>query len=165
PFTTQVSPLEGGPPVPFTQHIQQPKVNTLLDVDQTLHIPDGGTVLLGGCKVVRKKPCEFGPPVLSKIPYISRLFKNVGIESETEQVLLMVTARILASEEETEPSCPYLKQKATKASPDAVAAPPTTVLDNLARLAEGRKKLHQAEQYRKKGEIELARCTYEEIRQ
>jgi general secretion pathway protein D len=43
---------------------------------------------------------EFGPPVLSKIPYINRLFKNVGYGREAESLLIMVTPRIIIQEEE-----------------------------------------------------------------
>ena len=49
-----------------------------------------------------KKPGtnEFGPPVLSKIPYIDRLFKNVGYGRDTSSLLIMVTPRIIINEEE-----------------------------------------------------------------
>ena len=48
-----------------------------------MSVPDGGTVLLGGLKPLSEGRNEFGPPVLSKIPYINRLFKNVGYGRDT----------------------------------------------------------------------------------
>ena len=66
----------------------------------TVSVPDGGTVLMGGIKRMQEARNEFGVPVLSKIPYINRLFKNVGIARTTESLMLMVTPRIIIQEEE-----------------------------------------------------------------
>jgi type II secretory pathway component GspD/PulD (secretin) len=90
---------DGGKVVPFTQFLQQPTVNTMA-VDQTLTVPDGGTVVLGGGTRVTEMRNEFGPPVLSKVPYVNRLFRNVGTSKETLQVLVMVTPRIIVHQEE-----------------------------------------------------------------
>ena len=43
-----------------------------------------------------------GVPILNKIPYVSRLFKNTGVGRETESLMLMVTPRIIIQEEEEE---------------------------------------------------------------
>jgi type II secretory pathway component GspD/PulD (secretin)/tetratricopeptide (TPR) repeat protein len=103
PITTFITPVfengSQGLPIPFTQFLQQPKFNTV-NVQTTVNVPDGGTVLLGGLKTLREGRNEFGPPVLSKIPYINRLFKNVGYGRETESLLLMVTPRVIINEEE-----------------------------------------------------------------
>jgi general secretion pathway protein D len=69
-------------------------------VSTTVSVPDGGTVLLGGIKRLREGRNERGVPLLSKLPYISRLFKNVGIGRETESLMMMVTPRIIIQEEE-----------------------------------------------------------------
>jgi type II secretory pathway component GspD/PulD (secretin) len=90
-----------GAPVPFTQYIQKPEIDTHA-VDVTLAIPDGGTALITGWQHVREGRNEYGPPVLSKIPYVSRLFRNVGYGRESEQVLIMVTPRVIVSEEKEE---------------------------------------------------------------
>ncbi|MGB6043522.1 MAG: hypothetical protein WBF93_10235 [Pirellulales bacterium] len=71
-------------------------------VTTTVSVPDGGTVLLGGIKRLREARLERGTPFLSKLPYISRLFRNVGIGRETESLMLMVTPRIIIQEEEEE---------------------------------------------------------------
>jgi type II secretory pathway component GspD/PulD (secretin) len=103
PIMTSVTPIladgSRGEPVPFTQYIQQPKVMHH-DVQNTLAIPDGGTAVLSGWTTQREVADEFGPPILSKIPYVNRLFKNVGYGQETEHVLLMVTPRIVIHAEE-----------------------------------------------------------------
>jgi general secretion pathway protein D len=41
-----------------------------------------------------------GVPILNKIPYVSRLFKNTGVGRETQSPMLMVTPRIIIQEEE-----------------------------------------------------------------
>src|SRR5215475_15113308 len=87
PITTFITPVyEGGAvgqPIPFTQFIQQPVFNSI-SVQTTVMVPDGGTVLLGGLKRMSEGRNEFGPPVLSKIPYLDRLFRNVGYGREVQ---------------------------------------------------------------------------------
>ena len=73
-----------------------------LTVTTVVSVPDGGTVLLGGIKRLREGRNMAGVPILNKIPYISRLFKNSGVGGETESVMLMVTPRIIIQEEEEE---------------------------------------------------------------
>jgi type II secretory pathway component GspD/PulD (secretin) len=105
PVTTFITPVfEGGAqgqPIPFTQFIQQPQISTV-SIQTTVSIPDGGTVILGGLKTLSEGRNEFGPPVLSKLPYINRLFKNVGYGREAQSLLLMVTPRIIINSEEEE---------------------------------------------------------------
>src|SRR5262249_23136013 len=69
-------------------------------VTTTVSVPDGGTILLGGIKRLREGRTERGVPILSKIPYISRLFKNVAIGREAQSLMMMVTPRIIIQEEE-----------------------------------------------------------------
>ena len=71
-------------------------------VTTTVSVPDGGTVLLGGIKRLNEARNEFGVPILSKVPYINRLFKNVGLGRTTRSIMLMVTPRIIIQEEEEE---------------------------------------------------------------
>ena len=78
---------------------QQPAASTIT-LNTTVVIPDGGTVLLGGMKTLSEGRNEYGPPILSKIPYINRLFKNVGYGREAQSLMVMVTARIIINEEE-----------------------------------------------------------------
>ncbi len=69
-------------------------------VSTTVSVPDGGTILLGGIKRLSEGRTEFGVPMLSKVPYVNRLFKNVGIGRETASLMMMVTPRIIIQEEE-----------------------------------------------------------------
>jgi general secretion pathway protein D len=71
-------------------------------VTTTVSVPDGGTVLLGGIKRLSEGRNEFGTPILNKIPYLNRLFNNVGIGRETQSLMMMVTPRIIIQEEEEE---------------------------------------------------------------
>lgn len=75
---------------------------SFVTVTTTVSVPDGGTVLLGGIKRLSESRNEFGVPLLSKIPYVDRLFRNVGIGRETESLMMMVTPRIIIQEEEEE---------------------------------------------------------------
>jgi type II secretory pathway component GspD/PulD (secretin) len=84
-----------------TVTIQQP-VQEIVTVTTTVSVPDGGTVLLGGIKRLREGRNMAGVPILNKIPYVSRLFKNTGVGRETESLMLMVTPRIIIQEEEEE---------------------------------------------------------------
>ena len=68
----------------------------------TVSVPDGGTVLLGGVKRLSEQRDEIGTPFLSKLPYVSRLFKNVAIGRNTQSLMLMVTPRIIIQQEEEE---------------------------------------------------------------
>jgi type II secretory pathway component GspD/PulD (secretin) len=75
---------------------------TVTTVNTTVTVPDGGTVLLGGVKRLNEEREEFGVPVLSKIPALNRLFRNVGIARTTSSLMMMVTPRIIILEEEEE---------------------------------------------------------------
>ena len=71
-------------------------------VNTTVSVPDGGTVLLGGIKRLKEGRNESGVPMLNKLPFINRLFSNVGIGREASSLMLMVTPRIIIQEEEEE---------------------------------------------------------------
>lgn len=105
PVTAFITPTyEGGflgQPIPFTQYIQQPIFN-IMSVQTTVSVPDGGTVVLGGLKTLSEGRNEFGPPILSKIPYLNRLFRNTGYGREAQNTLILVTPRIIINREEAE---------------------------------------------------------------
>jgi len=81
--------------------VQQPTLGTT-SVTTTVSVPDGGTILLGGIKRLREGRTERGTPILSKIPYLNRLFKNNAIGRETNTLMMTVTPRIIIPEEEEE---------------------------------------------------------------
>ncbi|MFN9374461.1 MAG: hypothetical protein ACK6D3_21450, partial [Planctomycetaceae bacterium] len=81
--------------------VQQP-IFGFTQVQTTVSVPDGGTILLGGVKRLREGRVMAGVPILNKIPYISRLFKNTGVGREAQSLMMMVTPRIIIQEEEEE---------------------------------------------------------------
>jgi type II secretory pathway component GspD/PulD (secretin) len=86
-------PTTGKPVVP-NKHLQQPQFGTL-HFEKTFSVPNGHTVAIGGCKRMIEARHEFGPPILSRIPYVNRLFKNVGYGREVQSVLILITPRLL----------------------------------------------------------------------
>jgi len=88
----------------------------LVGLDSTVTVPDGGTVVLGGLKTTTEVRHEYGPPVLSKVPYVNRLFKNVGYGQETQSVLVLVTPRILACEDGPCHADPLVRSSEAKAT-------------------------------------------------
>ncbi len=78
--------------------VQQPSVAST-SVTTTVSVPDGGTILLGGIKRMREGRIERGIPILSKIPYVNRLFKNTSVGRETSTLMMTVTPRIIIQEE------------------------------------------------------------------
>jgi type II secretory pathway component GspD/PulD (secretin) len=74
----------------------------VVTVQTTVSVPDGGSVLMGGIKRLKEGRKMAGVPILNKIPYVSRLFKNSGVGRETESLMMMVTPRIIIQEEEEE---------------------------------------------------------------
>ena len=91
----------GGGAASINATLQLPQTVTTV-VTTTVTVPDGGTVLLGGVKRLREERKEYGVPVLSKTPWIDRLFRNVGIGRTSSSLMLMVTPRIIILEEEEE---------------------------------------------------------------
>jgi general secretion pathway protein D len=79
--------------------VQLPQFS-FVTVTTTVNVPDGGTVLLGGIKRLSEGRAEQGVPVLSKLPYVNRLFRNTGIGRSTVSLMMMVTPRIIIQEEE-----------------------------------------------------------------
>ncbi|MCC6320990.1 MAG: hypothetical protein IT438_06070 [Phycisphaerales bacterium] len=91
--------------------IQLPTI-TVTRVRTTSTVPDEGTVLLGGQRLVTEVEIETGVPVLSKIPIINRFFTN-RLESKEEQTLLiLVKPTILIQSEQEENKFPGLLDSA-----------------------------------------------------
>ncbi|MEM9166074.1 MAG: hypothetical protein AAGB48_03520 [Planctomycetota bacterium] len=87
--------------------IQLPTV-TVTQVQTTVTVPDQGTVLLGGQRLITEFEIETGVPVVSKIPVVNRFFTN-RVESKEEQTLLvLLKPTILIQSEEEERNFPGL---------------------------------------------------------
>ena len=65
-----------------------------------LGVGRAGTGLVVGPALKKETRIEFGPPAMSRIPYVNRLFKNVGYGRATDSLLILVTPRIIIQEEE-----------------------------------------------------------------
>jgi type II secretory pathway component GspD/PulD (secretin) len=88
---TAVTAVAGGQLVnsaDTSSFIQLPQV-TVTRVRTTVTVPDQGTILLGGQRLITEFDVETGVPVLSKIPVLNRFFTN-RIESKEEQTLLIL---------------------------------------------------------------------------
>ena len=85
-----------------------------LDVTQvktSCAVPDGATLLLGGQTLAGETTREQGVPVLSKIPFLKRLFTNRA-DSQDEQILLiLVKPTILIQHEQEQKQFPLLSSK------------------------------------------------------
>ena len=91
----------------FTGTIQQPTV-TSTQINTTVTIPDQGTIMLGGQRLVDEVEVETGVPVLSKIPILSRFFSNRIDVKEEKTLLVLLKPTILIQDEEEERHFPGL---------------------------------------------------------
>lgn len=92
---------------PATASIQIP-VTQATTINTTVTIPDQGTVLLGGQRVVDEVEVESGVPVLSKIPVLNRFFSNRASVKEERTLMVLVRPTILIQDEEEEKNFPGL---------------------------------------------------------
>ena len=81
--------------------IQLPELQ-VASVNTTVVVPDGGTVVIGGLKKLFNIDQRAEIPFLSDIPILSLLFKKEGEASENRDVVLMITATIIDSNELTQ---------------------------------------------------------------
>lgn len=96
PITT---PAPNGETGTVTHYVEQPQIEKFA-VDRKMTIPDGNTaVLMGPTKQIVGR-CEYGPPILSQIPVVGRMFRSIGYHGETHQLLVLVTPRILVPQEQ-----------------------------------------------------------------
>jgi general secretion pathway protein D len=88
------------------QEIQRTRLET------TVSVPDGGTLLLGGQTLAGEIEKEAGVPVLSKIPFLKRLFTNRSSAKDEQVLLILVKPTIIISREVEEKSFPLLSTRA-----------------------------------------------------
>ncbi len=98
PVTTQTPAMNGGPAIPFTQFLQAPQVRTIAIEKKELSLPSNGHVVITGPVTTVEERTEYGPPVLSNIPYLGRLFKSVAYFKREVRTLLVVSARVVEEE-------------------------------------------------------------------
>jgi type II secretory pathway component GspD/PulD (secretin) len=78
--------------------IQLPRVS-FTTINTMVSVPDGGTLLIGGQKLVGESEIEVGVPVLSKIPGLNRLFTNRNLVKDERTLLILVRPKIIIQKE------------------------------------------------------------------
>lgn len=94
PIPTFTTSLSVGQPV----SIQLPRL-TLQKVRTTVIMPDGGTLLLGGMKMVQKQDFDSGIPVLKDLPGLSFFFSRKGTYRANNKILILLHANIVIPQE------------------------------------------------------------------
>ncbi len=85
--------------------IQVPQIE-VQQMETTVSVPDGGTLLLGGQKLAAEREREMGVPILSKIPIINRAFTNKILIRDDETLLILVKPKIIIQREVEEQAFP-----------------------------------------------------------
>jgi general secretion pathway protein D len=92
--------------------IQEPELQ-ITQVKTTVSVPDGGTLLLGGQTLAGETEREVGVPVLSKIPFLKRLFTNRSMAKDEQILLILVRPTIILQREIEQKQFPLLTSKLT----------------------------------------------------
>ena len=79
-------------------------------VRTTVHVPDKGTLLIGGQRLVAETEIEAGVPVLSRVPLINRLFTSQTTVQDERTLLILVKPTIIIPQEEEDLLYPGLRQ-------------------------------------------------------
>jgi type II secretory pathway component GspD/PulD (secretin) len=87
--------------------IQIPEIQ-ITQVRNTVSIPDRGTLLVGGQRLVGEIETEIGVPVLSKIPVLNRLFTQTSSAQDERTLLILVRPTIIIQSEQEEVLFPGL---------------------------------------------------------
>ncbi len=103
---------DGAVPVPIEGVIEAPEVS-ITQVRTQVSVPDRGTLMLGGQRLVGEIEIEAGVPVLSKIPFIKRFFTNNSTVKDERTLLILVRPTILLQSEEEERNFPGLTEDPT----------------------------------------------------
>ena len=90
--------------------IQEPEVQ-ITEVKTTVSVPDGGTLLLGGQTLTGEIERDSGVPILSKIPFLKRLFTNHSMAKDEQVLLILVKPTILMVKEIEQKQFPLLTSK------------------------------------------------------
>lgn len=74
--------------------------SNLTQLNKSVVVPNGSTMMVAVPNgEAADRQCEFGPPVLSKIPYVNRLFKNSTNAPPAKRLYVLITPRIIAPDE------------------------------------------------------------------
>lgn len=95
PIPTFTTSLGVGTPVA----IQTPQL-TLQRIRTTVTIPDGGSFVIGGLRQMSETQVDSGIPIISDLPLIGALFTRKGKSVVRQDIIIVVSARIIDLEEE-----------------------------------------------------------------
>ena len=90
--------------------IQEPVIDNTI-INTTVSVPDGGTLLLGGQTLAGEIELESGVPILSKIPFLKRLFTNSSMAKDEQILLILVKPTIIIQREKEQEQFPLLNSK------------------------------------------------------
>lgn len=93
----------------FDRNIKVPTLDSIT-IYTRVSVPDQGTLLIGGLKINQETEIEKGVPVLSKIPYLGRLFKNSNMTKEQYVLLILVKPSIIIKAETEQEAANALKK-------------------------------------------------------
>ena len=82
-------------------------------VNTIVSVPDGGTLLLGGQTLAAEIEREQGVPILSKIPFLKRLFTNKSLAKDEQILLILVKPSIIIQREVEQTQFPLLNSRST----------------------------------------------------
>jgi len=88
--------VQNNSPGPVLSGTSSPEINTQAATTQVL-VPDGGVVVFGGIKVTSNTKSVTQVPGLGSIPLIGNLFKQSDREAQQDELLFIVTPKILPS--------------------------------------------------------------------
>lgn len=108
-ITAQATPTDA-PPTLATGIIQTPEYD-VAELQTTVSVPDGGTVLLGGQTIAAEYEKEAGVPVLSKVPFLKRLFTNTASAKDERVLLILVKPTIIVQREREQEQFPLVGTK------------------------------------------------------
>jgi general secretion pathway protein D len=94
---------------PLVGIIEAPELE-ITTLQTTVSVPDRGTLMLGGQRLVGEIEIEAGMPVLSKIPILNRLFTNRTKVQDTRTLLVLIKPTIIIQSEEEQDLFPGLLQ-------------------------------------------------------
>ncbi len=100
----------GGGAAQFVGFIQLPTLEGT-QIRTTVSVPDKGTILLGGQRVVNEVEIEAGVPVLSKIPVVNRFFTNRMTSKQEKTMLLLIRPEIIIHQENEDDLFPGLGEQ------------------------------------------------------
>jgi type II secretory pathway component GspD/PulD (secretin) len=128
---------------PGVESLSAPCVD-IQTVESTMALPDGGTGLVLGPVLKKETRVEHAPPpVVSRVPYVNRLFKTAAVGTETRRQIILVTPKVLCTSDCAKPACetpccPVAVEPPKPAPPKPVSAAEPIVARYRKACAEGR---------------------------